>query len=373
MAVLQRFVADLLERNGALVEAVEPDGLEVVAPAPLQAALGIPELCRLGFGAVLPAEARRVGVEGDWFDRCAAVLGDRGRSTRLVLRPDNPPLSRAERLLEHELLLANATWRLRGASPAWTRCLIFDFRSTAVSDEKRDGLLRLGVNLATGAALDDVLERLEPCLAEVPADTEPPGEAELPPLWERRRVSEFLTRAVPPRAERLIASFTASLRRRLVREQERIHDYHLGLTREVTRRLAVQRQGDDGGRRDRQRLEAVRHEYRARIDDLSRKYALKVAVEWVRTLELIMPVQRLEVIVRRRKGERLLLLDWHPLARRLEHAPCEYGHAALERTRLVCDDALHLVEPAGLAACAACARPYCRACHRDGCPKCGHS
>ena len=46
---MQRFVAELLTAEGALVEPIEPEGLEAVVPPSLQRALGVPELCRLGF------------------------------------------------------------------------------------------------------------------------------------------------------------------------------------------------------------------------------------------------------------------------------------------------------------------------------------
>jgi hypothetical protein len=68
----------------------------------------------------------------------------------------------------------------------------------------------------------------------------------------------------------------------------------------------------------------------------------------------------------------LIALDWSPLARRLEAPVCE-ATAGLEPPRLVCDDALHLVVPAGFAACADCGRPFCRACYPTACPKCGVS
>ena len=105
---------------------------------------------------------------------------------------------------------------------------------------------------------------------------------------------------------------------------------------------------------------------------MAHKYALRVTVDWARTLELVMPVQRLTVQIRRRKAERVMMLDWNTLARRLEPPPCEAGWSA-ERPRLVCDEALHLVAPAGLASCASCGRAYCHACHRQRCPKCGHA
>ena len=40
--------------------------------------------------------------------------------------------------------------------------------------------------------------------------------------------------------------------------------------------------------------------------------ALRVTVDWVQGLELYVPVHRFEVLIKRRKGERLLHLDWHP-------------------------------------------------------------
>jgi hypothetical protein len=89
----------------------------------------------------------------------------------------------------------------------------------------------------------------------------------------------------------------------------------------------------------------------------------------VQTLELVMPVRRFAVRIRRRKAERVIHLDWNPLTRRLEPPPCESSYSA-DRPRLVCDDALHLVTPEGIAPCGGCGRLFCRACHRERCPKC---
>ena len=40
MGALRDFVSDVLEMEGSAVEAVEPDGLEVLAPDPLRTAIG---------------------------------------------------------------------------------------------------------------------------------------------------------------------------------------------------------------------------------------------------------------------------------------------------------------------------------------------
>jgi hypothetical protein len=168
MGALRDFVADLLDSEGAAIEPVEPDGLDVLAPEPLRAAMGWPELARLGFGTQLPSGATPIGLEGDWLDRFGALLGDRGRfaERQLVLPAFVAPPSDPERRLDGTLDLRNAVWRLRDAKPAWTRCLLLAFRYTAISDERREGLIWLGFNAGTAAVLDDdIVGRLRQLLA----------------------------------------------------------------------------------------------------------------------------------------------------------------------------------------------------------------
>ena len=102
MGALRDFVADMLEIEGAAVEPLDPDGLDIVAPEPLRSAIGWPEFIRLGFGAVLPSGATPIGFEGEWLDRFGALLHDRGRwaERQLLLASPVPPPSDPERLLD---------------------------------------------------------------------------------------------------------------------------------------------------------------------------------------------------------------------------------------------------------------------------------
>lgn len=360
----------LLRHEDALVEPIEPEGLEVLAPVGVQHALGVGELSRLGFGAALPPEAQRVGLEGDWLERFGRLLGRQGRWSRRVLAADAKMPADPERVLGHELVLDNATFRLLGVTPVWTRYLMMDFRTSAVSDEKRDFVTRLGVNLATGALPDAVIMWLGPFLDRTEAEMVAPADTDLPATWDRTRVVGLVGKALPPRLDVALDPFIKGLRRRLARDQDRLHRYHNDLYLEAMHRAAMLAEGDPKRAREEQRAEAVGREYRAKLDDLARQYATRVTVEWVQTLELVMPVHRLTVQIRRRKADRVIALDWNPLARRLEPPACE-ATAGAERPRLVCDDALHLVVPAGLAPCTGCGRAFCRACHPAGCPKCG--
>ena len=364
------FATRLLAAEGALAERIEPEGLEAMLPPHAQEIFRAPEFVRLGFAAELPPHAERVSLESDWLDRFGRLLGGRGRGLKLAVEAPLPALSDPERLVERGLVLQNAVSRLARVTPAWTRYLVLIFRYTAISDEKREGVIKLGLNLVNGSAVDPFVdELLAAALGGGATAAAPPPDAQLPPGWPAARLKSCLARAVPARVRGHLGQFLHGMQRRLDRDLARVHDYYSGLREESLRRL--RKQGAESAR-ERLHLEATAREYQAKVADLRQKYDLRVTVELSQTLELLSPVRRIELLVKRRKGERRVALDWNPLARRLDPPPCEWSYAA-DTARVVCDDALHLVSPAGHAPCAHCGKSYCRACRPLRCPKCGQA
>jgi hypothetical protein len=380
MGALREFVADMLESEGAAIEPVDPDGLEVLAPEPLRAAMGWPEFVRLGFGATLPAGAMPIRLEGDWLDRFGVLLGERGRfaERQLVVADNVGAPSDPERLLDRALDLPNAVWRLHDAKPAWTRCLLLAFRYTAISDEKREGLIWLGFNQGTGAVIDgDNLVRLRALLASV-------ADWHVPELDTRRAAgavwgSTALAARVQPLVEHHVRldlePFLNAMRRRLDRDRGRIHDYHDDLRRTAQMKLATLasapgEKAEADRKRETMRVAAIEREYAAKLDDLRHNYALRVTVDWMQGLTLVAPVHRYDVLIKRRKGERIIHIDWHPAIRVMEPPRCDWG-LGVGRARLVCDDHLHLTDLSGQAPCLSCGKIWCRACHSAACPRCG--
>ena len=365
------FAARLLEHEGALAEHIEPAGLEVMLPGSLQQMLRAPEFVRLGFAAELPPGAQRVSLESDWLERLSALLGERGRRLTFVADAALLALPHAERILEHNLVLPNAIWRFLRVTPAWTRYRILIFRYTAISDEKREGVIRLGVNLANGSAIDPFVDELLRRVngTDLVAAAVPPADTQLPPEWAEAKLQSFVTRALPARVRTHLGQFLSGLQRRLDRDLARVHEYYTGLRDEAWRKR--QRKSSDSAR-EQLRLESADREYQAKVADLKQKYDLRVTVELSQTLELVCPVQRFELVIKHRKGERKIALDWNPFVRQLEPLPCEWSFAT-DAVRLVCDEALHLITPAGHDPCRHCQKEYCRACHAHRCPKCGRA
>ena len=335
MGALRDFVADMLESEGAAVEPVEPDGLEVLAPEPLRAAMGWPEFARLGFGATLPAARCRSGSKATGSTASAPFLASAAASPSgsLSLPTRSQPPSDPERLLDRALDLPNAVWRLHDAKPAWTRCLLLAFRYTAISDEKREGLVWLGFNQGTGAVIDgDMLARLRTLLAGE-ADwhaPEPDTRRAAGAAWDAAALAARVRPLVEHHVRRDLEPFLNAMRRRLDRDRGRIHEYHDDLRRTAQMKLAAlaAASGDKAEadrKRETLRVAAIEREYAAKLDDLRHNYALRVTVDWMQGLTLFAPVHRYEVLIKRRKGERIIRIDWHPAIRMMEPPPCDWG------------------------------------------------
>jgi hypothetical protein len=368
-SLLRDFVAEVMEREGAVVERIEPDALEYMAPGSLQQSLGIGEFGRIGFRGELIAGAERAGFESDWLERLERVMGDRGRVARRVLDPGVPSTSSPERVLEHGLTLHNGVYRLNRVSASWTRYLLLAFHYTALSDEKRDGIVWLAFNLSNASALDEMVESLLRFAKGKGAEDRSRSGAglSLPPMWDRVQINRVVERGLPARIRRNLSGFLNNMQKRLERDLLRLYDYYNDMQQESL--LKIRKQVGETAR-EQLRVEAISREYPFKVTDLKQKYAMRIDVEWIQTLELILPVQRFELTIKRRKGERRFHLDWNTAARKLEPPPCEYSYG-WEGGRMVCDEALHLVSFDAHSACAKCKREYCRACNPLKCPKCG--
>jgi hypothetical protein len=91
------------------------------------------------------------------------------------------------------------------------------FRDTAVSDEKREGLISLGFNTSTGAVINDFLALLRPMLEQMPArGTRSPSPATVlatGPGWRNAAIEARLRPHYPsagPRGDRAVPACHAA-------------------------------------------------------------------------------------------------------------------------------------------------------------------
>jgi hypothetical protein len=377
MSDLRDILARTLAAQGALVEQIQPDGLEIFAPKHLQETLELAEWSRVGFGTVLPEEAVRVSLESGWAQRLLQLQGLRGKYATydLPFGCPSPPALELERELGRAFVLENATFRMKDVAQAMSFYFLLVFHVTSTSDDKREDVLFLCINESNGSMADHLVS---PLLAKLREERRSraadPMQVELPLSLFGQRLRELTSRRLPRVIRTRLVPFLAGMERRMSRDLERLHAYYSDLQSETAARLVDRkRKGGDSQavEAEEKRLQAIEQEYAAKVADLDRKYAVSIEAKLTQVVRARLPVLRADLVLLRRKGVRRLQMDWSALAKGFDQLVCEACFGT-PRSFRVCDDKLHCVCSACMTACLACAKEYCRACHPVRCPKCGH-
>lgn len=358
MIQLSDWVRDLLLSRGALVEAEREGVLRALLPPEVSAALAAGDWLSLDFGA-------RTGADdaGEWLERLSGLLppqptvaGARLRQRAATGRID------AEAILNRELVVQNGVWRLLEDFTATAPYYLFAFQYSVESDERTIGFLSVCLNGAARA----MAEQPERLLRSVHDDLEDDPEfavnsaqlAALHPLAGRVAQAEVRAR---------IGAAEQSANRRLARESERTESYYRGMLAEIEKRAARRSADAAAAEKERSRMEATRLDRAAKLEDLVRKFSLRVKLELTDVLVVPLPVRTISVRLIRKKEERLVALAWNAVLKALDTPLCEHcsNHA---RPLFLCEK-VHMLCAACLGPCRACGRVFCRSCQAKC--KCG--
>ena len=383
MGALRDFVADMLESEGAAIEPVEPDGLEVLAPEP---AARRPWAGRNLRGSDLAPRCPRGRSRSDskatgstasvpfWASVAASPSGSSSLPTMSRRRAIRSACSTARSICPTQSG-ACMTPNRRGHAASCLRSATPPSPTKSARDWSGSASTRVRARSWTTTFCGGSAR----CLASV-VDWQVPD-----PDTRRAAGVAWVAATVTARVEPLVEHhvrldlepFLNAMRRRLDRDRGRVHAYHDDLRRTAQLKLAALgsasgEKAEADRKRETLRIAAIEREYAAKLDDLRHNYDLRVTVDWVQGLTLFAPVHRYDVLIKRRKGERTMRIDWHPAIRMIEPPPSDWG-LGIGRARLVCDDHLHLTDPSGQAPCPSCGKAWCRACHSAACPRCGQA
>jgi len=352
MPGIAEWARDVLISRGALVETEHESALRAMLPAELAAALGSSDWLSLRFGAGPGCDD-----ETEWLDRLGRLLPADARVTGARLRRPAmlPPLDAAA-ALDRGLALQNGIYRLPADCQETARYYFFDFHYTIESDETSLGVWTACLN----ASAHSLVEQPDSLLHAVRDDLEqdPAFQA---PREELARLFSLALRRAQTEIRALALAMEQNANRRLARDAERIQGYYGDLLRQIERRIA--RHGNDRAAvgKERGRAAATELDRAAKLEDLARKYALKIRVEPGDVLVASLPVREISARIIRKKAERAAKFHWNPRLDALESPWCEacFGRAW---PLLLCDDRVHFLCKSCLAPCGSCGRTFCRAC-----------
>ncbi|MEK7409548.1 MAG: hypothetical protein AAB225_31160, partial [Acidobacteriota bacterium] len=315
MLELTGWARDLLVSRGALVETGPAGAVRALLPPEVAATLGAAEWLSLKFSPGLGADD-----PGEWLDRLAHLLPPQAIVTGARLRRllPLPPLD-VPALLERELVIQNGIYRVVEDSPGRASYFLFTFQYAVESDERSLGAVTVGVN----SSARSLVPQPETLLRAVAADLEQAPSFQLP-AEALTGVYPAAARAAEIEARKLISGLEETSRRRLARDTERVQAYYQALLAQIEKRVARRAADPAAAEKERSRARATELDRDAKLEDLRRKYSLRIKLEPAAVLAVNLPVRHIAVRLVRKKEERLRSFHWNAVLRLLEPAMCEH-------------------------------------------------
>lgn len=255
---------------------------------------------------------------------------------------------------------------------ALSHYLVFNFKVALITDEKREQLAPVMMNLQAGHAVADRagLETLMSLADESAFGQLPPA----PLRWTKAQPAgdplagpglsallERATRAALDEMETPLQNLQRRAARHLELDRARLTEYYDGLADDLRRRIA---RTDDDERREAMetKLAAVEAERQAKLADVEAKYHLRIEMTLVNLMVVTQPKVLLPVQIGDRHTQIERTIVWDPLSHQLEPLVCDACGQPGERLFLCAGG--HLAHEECLLAeqCIDCKRVYCRLC-----------
>jgi hypothetical protein len=352
---------DLLVSRGALVETETAGALRAMLPAELAASLESGEWLSLRFGAGAGSDD-----ENEWLDRLSRLLPADARVVSARLRrPTVVPPVDAAGALDRGLALQNGIYRVLEDHQQTARYCFFGFHYTIESDETSLGVVTICLNASARSLVLQPEFLLKAVKDDLEEDPQPAVSRD-----ELAQLYPIALRAAQPDIRRLAAGIEQSSNRRLARDTERIDSYYKDLLRQIEKRISRHSAAPEVAGKERSRAAATQLDRSAKLEDLVRKYSLKIRIQPGDVLAVSLPVREISTRLIRKKVERVAKLHWNPKLGALESPWCE-GCSAAAYPLFLCEDRVHFLCKSCAAPCPHCGKHFCRAC-QPRC-KCGGS
>jgi len=393
---LLRVAAQIITLSGGVTEPSGGNSLEVLLPSPVAKHLGIPEEATLraslpdaAFGngseedtrepghgndsenesaepgsrkSVKPRRIHELSYTPETLEKLATLLGPRGMFLERCARRVYLKQEGIEPAVSAHFTPLNGPARVMTSRVQPISYLLCNAHYTALSDERKEGVVETAVNEFTGLPVDDIHSLLRG--AETTDDS--------PPNVRRAQASTIyhaLQQSTQDSIERELQQFHHSLQRKLERDFRRVRNYYGSLVGEIEGKIRRRDLRGKDREAELQRIEAIRVEMQKKLIDQRERYAVKINVRWLNVQRLHLEVILATYEIQRKRSTREILLVWNPLKKGFEDLACESCGTPLQ-SFWMCGEAPHLLCPACYA-CPQCGKNVCHACHPRKCPRCG--
>jgi hypothetical protein len=317
------FARRFLEARGAVLEETGAR-IHALLPGDLARTLEVPEMISLVPGSQA-TEADRQDTDNRRFIHLGSPLLD--QITRLAA--ERPPLLHASLsfhylksqgfapLVDRQFTFHKARLLDVTSAEIVTRYLLLTLKYTAHSDEEKEGLLDLALNLETGAPVPDMVALMPGMEKHFPSS----GTRPLTPR-ETARVRDWVSRHGPDAAAAGMADFRSSMNRRFARDWESLQAYYAALGTEMRESLSRGGISDKLVQERKDKIALLPDELLAKQNDLVNRYTIRVRIAPAAALLVSTPAVR--VLARLAAGNRKkeISLTYNPVLKALDSLVC---------------------------------------------------
>lgn len=349
---LTAFVCRFLKAKGALIEAAG-SRIDLLLPRALSKILDTEELISISSGS-------DAGVRADGSPVYPIHFGSPLLEKVTALAGATPPLAMValsfeylkqggyDRLIRDQFTFYKTTGKVSGFGEVKTDYLVLTCRFLAQSDEQKEGLVDLAVNMETGAMVPEMVRNLSGVEKKHPKTINHTYSQ-----TDIDRIIKLLKLYVADMVEKEIARFRKSMNRRFSRDAVSLEEYYRALENEMAESLMRTGLSDRLKAERKEKIALIPGELAAKKADLLNKYSIRIKVSLSAAMAIRTPAIKVLFNAVSGKRQKNLSMIYNPVTKAMDPLVCNVCGQSMYRIGL-CKN-LHLL-------CAACQTSGCSLC-----------
>lgn len=246
-----------------------------------------------------------------------------------------------EQVLEKDFGFPGARVSITNSAKTRATYMILVCQYIALSDERKEGLVQIGIQEQNGA----VVKGLEELYREHEIEYFQSGK--VPPHFPNRSKQGLKNglQAVQEAVSYQLSDFQKSMQRRLQRDVRNLKEYYQALSQEMKDSLNHPNLSQNQKEERMAKIEELPKERDQKILDLEHKYNIQVNIKGAAVLRILMDVVQLNLVLNYKKWKKNISLTWNPVTRRLDPLTCSncgnsirscYFQVEADNLRLLC-------------------------------------
>ena len=342
---LASFVCRFLEEKGAVAEAGK-NRVDLLLPEDLAETLEVEEYISVLTGSADDTASHYPGGNKNMYpihfgapllEKVCAMAGANPPIAALSLSFDYLKTSGFDTLINEQFEFYKSKGSVSGTGEIKTRYLLLTCRYLAQSDEQKEGLVDLAVNVDTGAVVPGMMDTL--------SMAEKNYKKNISHAFTKEQVNRVFQRVdmyMADGVEHTLSEFKKSMNRRFRRDSASLEEYYQALAREMAESLDRSGLSDRLRRERREKIDLIPEELAAKQQDLLNKYSIRVTISPAAVMVISTPAVKVLFKAVSGRMKKDLTFIYNPLTKQMDPLVCDtcgqsmYRIGFTDDLRLVC-------------------------------------